>query len=65
MSPWHWVPVLLVLALCGLVTLIFLPSILELSRPKDRGPRRIPEHTTENNGEEVEKPKNENSLPTG
>ena len=56
MSPWRWVPVLLFLALCGLVLLIFLPSILELSNPKDKGPRQIPETTTENDVEEVEEP---------
>jgi hypothetical protein len=47
MQPWHWVPLLLLLALCGLVVLVFLPSILELSNPKDKGPRQIPETTIE------------------
>jgi hypothetical protein len=56
MLPWRWVPVLLLLALYGLVFLIFLPSILELSNPKDKGPRQIPEATTENGAEEDEKP---------
>jgi len=55
MPPWRWIPVLLLLALCGLVLLIFLPSILELSDPKDKGPRQIPEPLTENDAEEVEK----------
>ena len=59
MPPWHWVPVLLLLALCGLVALVFLPSILELSNPKDKGPRQIPEPITENGAEKVEKPENE------
>jgi len=54
MPPWRWVPVLLILALCGLVLLVLLPSILELSNPKDKGPRQIPETTTENDEEEVE-----------
>jgi hypothetical protein len=48
MYPWRWVPVLLLLASLGLVVLIFVPSILELSNPKDKGPRQIPESTTEN-----------------
>lgn len=48
MDPWRWVPVLLLLALLGLVLLVFLPSVLELSNPKDKGPRKIPEITTEN-----------------
>jgi len=57
MPPWRWVPVLLILALCGLIVLIILPSILELSNPKDKGPRQIPETTTtENNTEEDDKP---------
>jgi len=55
MPPWRWIPVLLLLALCGLILLIFLPSILELSDPKDKGPRQIPEPTIENDVEEVEK----------
>lgn len=45
MDPWRWVPILL-LALCGLVILILLPSILELNNPKDKGPRKIPETRT-------------------
>jgi hypothetical protein len=57
MSPWRWIPVLLLLALIGLVLLIFLPSILELRNPKDKGPRQIPETTTENSAaEEEDKP---------
>jgi len=51
MNPWHWVSVLLLLALCGLVVLIFLPSILELNNPKDKGPRKIPETTAQNETE--------------
>jgi hypothetical protein len=58
MSPWRWVPVLLFLALCGFVLLIFIPSILELSHPKDKGPRQIPETTTESDTEEDDKPEN-------
>jgi len=54
MPPWRWIPVLLLLALLGLVVLIFLPSILELSNPKDKGPRQIPETTTENSATEEE-----------
>ena len=56
MPPWRWIPVLLLLALLGLVVLIFLPSILELSNPKDKGPRQIPEPTTENDAKNAEKP---------
>jgi len=56
MPPWRWVPVLLILALCGLVVLIFLPSILELSNPKDKGPRQFPETTAENDAKEDDKP---------
>jgi len=54
LDPWRWVPVLLLLALCGLVLLVFLPSILELSDPKDKGPRQISEITIENGAEEVD-----------
>ena len=39
--------ILLILALCGFIFLLFLPSILELKRPKDSGPRKIAEITTE------------------
>jgi len=55
MPPWRWIPVLLFLALCGLAVLILLPSILELSNPKDKGPRQIPETTTEDDAEEDDK----------
>ena len=55
MPPWHWVPVLLILALCGLVVLVLLPLILELNNPKDKGPRQISETTTENDAEEDDK----------
>jgi len=52
MHPWRWIPVLLLLTLLGLVVLIFLPSILELNNPKDKGPRQISEAATEDNTEE-------------
>lgn len=39
--------ILLILALCVFVILLFLPSILELKRPKDPGPRKIAEITSE------------------
>lgn len=54
MSPWRWIPVLLILALLGLIAIIFLPSILELNNPKDEGPRQIPESTTEVSTDEEE-----------
>jgi hypothetical protein len=40
-------PYVLILALCAFIFLLFLPSILELKRPKDPGPRKIAEITTE------------------
>jgi len=40
--------ILLILALCAFIFLLFLPSLLELKRPKDSGPRKISEITTEN-----------------
>ena len=39
--------ILLAFALCLFIFLLFLPSILELKRPKDPGPRRIAEIATE------------------
>jgi hypothetical protein len=42
-----YVFILLILALCAFIFLVFLPSILELKRPKDPGPRKIAEITTE------------------
>jgi hypothetical protein len=39
--------ILLILALCAFILLLFLPSLLELKRPKDPGPRKIDETTTE------------------
>jgi len=42
-----WLPILLTLALCGFIVLLFLPSILELKRPKNHGPRRILEGSEE------------------
>jgi hypothetical protein len=42
-----YVLILLILALCAFIFLLFLPSILELKRPKDPGPRKIAEITTE------------------
>ena len=54
MSPWRWIPVLLILALLGLIAIIFLPSILELSNPKDEGPREIPDSTTKSEQDENE-----------
>jgi cytoskeletal protein CcmA (bactofilin family) len=35
----------LVLALCGFALLFFLPAVLELRRPRDKGPRRVAEST--------------------
>jgi len=39
--------ILLILALCAFIILLFLPSIIELKRPKDPGPRKIAEIATE------------------
>jgi len=39
--------ILSILALCAFIILLYLPSILELKRPKDPGPRKIAEITTE------------------
>lgn len=36
-----WLLILLILALCGFTMFLFLPSILELKRPRNHGPRRI------------------------
>jgi len=36
-----WLLVLLIMALCGFTVFLFLPSILELKRPRNHGPRRI------------------------
>jgi len=36
-----WLLILLILGLCGFTVFLFLPSILELKRPRDHGPRRI------------------------
>jgi len=42
----YWV-ILLILAIFAFIFFLFLPSILELKRPKDPGPRKIAEITTE------------------
>jgi len=42
-----WVLILLILALFGFAVFLFLPSILELKRPRNRGPRRILESERE------------------
>ncbi len=39
--------ILLTFALCLFIFLLFLPSILELKRPKDPGPRKISEIANE------------------
>lgn len=36
-----WLTPLLILALCLLVVILFLPALLELRKPKDAGPRKI------------------------
>jgi len=36
-----WLLILLILGLCGFTVFLFLPSILELKRPRNHGPRRI------------------------
>lgn len=45
MLPIPWSPILLILALCGLALLFFLPAVLELKRPRDKGPRKVAEST--------------------
>ncbi len=41
MSP--WVAPLLIFAFCVFIVVLFLPALLELRKPKDAGPRKIPE----------------------
>jgi len=53
MLPIPWAPILLVLALCGFALLFFLPAVLELKRPRDKGPRRFAESTMEFNRKKV------------
>jgi len=43
--PTEWLLPLLLLTLFGVIALLFLPSLLEIKKPKDRGPRRMPETT--------------------
>jgi len=40
-------PLSLALALCGFAILLLLPTLLELKRPRDKGPRRVAESTIE------------------
>ncbi|MDH5438516.1 MAG: hypothetical protein OEX76_06410 [Candidatus Bathyarchaeota archaeon] len=47
MLPIPWSQILLVLALCGFALLFFLPAVLELKRPRDKGPRKVAESTME------------------
>lgn len=42
---------LLILALLGLILLLLAPTIVEIKKPKDKGPRRIAEGTTRNPSE--------------
>jgi predicted acyltransferase (DUF342 family) len=42
-----WVAQLLIFAFCVFIAVFFLPALLELKKPKDAGPRKIPEIATE------------------
>jgi bifunctional N-acetylglucosamine-1-phosphate-uridyltransferase/glucosamine-1-phosphate-acetyltransferase GlmU-like protein len=42
-----WVAPLLIFAFCVFIVVLFLPALLELRKPKDAGPRKIPEITME------------------
>ena len=39
--PIQWLLTSIFLTLCGFVTVLFLPALLELKRPRDPGPRKI------------------------
>jgi len=45
MVPIPWSSILLVLALCAFALFFFLPAVLELKRPRDKGPRKVAENT--------------------
>jgi len=45
--PSEWLLPLLLLILFGVIAILFLPSILEIKKPKDKGPRRMVETTTQ------------------
>ncbi|MCZ2808836.1 MAG: hypothetical protein O2V44_05730 [Candidatus Bathyarchaeota archaeon] len=47
LTPVHLILIFLILALGAFLTLLLLPSLLELRKPKDSGPRKIAEATTE------------------
>lgn len=49
-----WLVILLILALCGFAVFLFLPSILELKRPRNHGPRRILEDDKEKGIQKVD-----------
>jgi len=49
-----WLLILLILALCGFAVFLFLPSILELKRPRNHGPRRILESDGERGVQKVD-----------
>lgn len=51
--------VLLLLSLVGFVLALFLPSLLEIWKPKDNGPRRMQERTLEQFGVKVHRANNE------
>jgi len=53
MLPIPWSPILLAFALCGFALLFFLPAVLELRRPRDKGPRKVAESTMEFNRKKV------------
>jgi len=53
MLPIPWASILLVFALCGFALLFFLPAVVELKRPRDKGPRRVAESTMEFNRKKV------------
>ena len=45
MFPTEWLLPLLLLISLGVIAILFLPSLLEIKKPKDKGPRRMAETT--------------------
>jgi hypothetical protein len=43
LTPMHYLLIVLIIIIAAFIIILLLPAILELRKPKDAGPRRIPE----------------------
>jgi hypothetical protein len=43
LTPVHYILIFLIIAIAAFIIILLLPALLELRRPKDAGPRKMPE----------------------